>query len=288
MVPLKAIADAIRDTCYEVDRTVAGLPEEDAVAWARANAIRHAHTIRAMLAHAARAGKRELRVLNASGLSCGHQDFSIVRYFRDHAGIALRWTACESPRSPYLPKERFRGYVESLGIALLLTDISAPDGLSGAGHRAYDVVLFTEIAEHLDHTAFLRALGGIREALREDGMLVLTTPNLVSLANRARILSGNGDGPYFGDGNRNREEGLYGHVVNYDARRLGRLLRDAGLRVDGARTFNSYFRRPFSREPLKWLCFLFLDAAARIGKNAGGTLFLTASRGEILPIPLGF
>ncbi len=285
---MRALEDIAKDlyaVCYDVDRNITGHPDEDAAAWARANSARHAHTVRAILAHARTTGRKEIKVLNASGMSCGHQDFSIVDYIRRRTDIALDWTAFESPKSRYPAHEVFHNYMKRLGIFVELSDFSKPGAMYGEGRAVYDVVVFTEIAEHLDHTTLLRALAGMREMMKDDGTIVLTTPNLVSLVNRIRVLSGNGDGPYFGDGELNRERGLYGHVAIYDARRMTRLLRDAGCAVREVHTFNSYFCRPFRRAPRAWAAVRMIGAATRLIANAGGTLFITAGKGEPVPIP---
>jgi hypothetical protein len=131
----------------------------------------------------------------------------------------------------------------------------------------------------------LHALTALHKILREDGVLLLTTPNMVSLPNRLRVLRGNGDGPYFGDGQANREVGLYGHIALYDARRMGRLLRDAGFRVLGTRTFNSYFLKSFRVAPMKWFAGKALDLLTRMIPNGGGTLLVVAGKGDRRPVP---
>lgn len=282
---LSSIARELRAVCFDVDRNITGHPGEVAAAWARVNARRHAHTVRAILRHARLAAKTEISVLNASGLSCGHQDFSIVDFLRRRTGLAVRWVACESPNSPYLSDERFRRYVESLGIRLVFSDFSGGGLALGKECGPFDVVIFTEIAEHLDHSTLLRMFRDLRANLRDDGVLVVTTPNLASLANRFRLLLGNGDGPYFGDGMANLERGLYGHVVLYDARRLCRLARDAGYLVRSAYTFNSYFHGSFRRDPSGWLGAALAGVLSRLAGSGGGTVFLLAGKGERVPIP---
>ncbi|HKO99192.1 MAG TPA: glycosyltransferase [Pyrinomonadaceae bacterium] len=90
---------------------------------------------------------------------------------------------------------------------------------------SFDVVLFCEIIEHLLSDP-VQALTEIRRVLRPGGTLVLTTPNVVRLANVQKIIDGeniydpySGYGPY---GRHNRE---------YTAQDLVRLLSANGFTV---------------------------------------------------------
>ncbi len=76
------IARHLYPICYDVDKCITGLSEEDAQIWARANSVRHAHTVRAILSQIEGTMDGPIRILNASGLSCGHQDFSICDYLK--------------------------------------------------------------------------------------------------------------------------------------------------------------------------------------------------------------
>jgi SAM-dependent methyltransferase len=90
----------------------------------------------------------------------------------------------------------------------------------------FDVVFFCEILEHLLHDP-LAVLGEIKRVLRPGGTLILTTPNVNRLENRARMLAGvniydpySGHGPY---GRHNRE---------YNQEEIETLLRHTGFTVD--------------------------------------------------------
>jgi SAM-dependent methyltransferase len=282
---IRRIAKELYPVCFEVDRAIGEHPPEMASAFARANAMRHAHTVQVLLDQSERRGTGSIRVINASGLSVGHQDFSIVEYIRNRTGISVDWTAFESPRCPYMGHTEYRERADRLGIRIILSDFSQSDRPYGDEEDAYDVGIFTEVAEHLDHSVLLHALKALHKILREDGVLLLTTPNMVSLPNRLRVLRGNGDGPYFGDGQANLEAGLYGHISLYDARRMERLLRDTGFRVLGTRTFNSYFLKSFRVAPMEWLAGKALDLLARMVPNGGGTLLVVAGKGDRRPVP---
>lgn len=54
----------------------------------------------------------------------------------------------------------------------------------------FDCVLFTEVLEHLSNSKVEHALSEIRRVLKKRGVLILSTPNLVSLENRILLLLG--------------------------------------------------------------------------------------------------
>ena len=274
-VMIKDITTSLYDTCYAVEAEVVGHGPALSRFWARANARRHAHTARAILEHAAAGGLKALRVLNASGLSCGHQDFSISAYLRGK--LDVEWVVFESPRSPYFARPRFQEMLRGLPIRCELADFAA--GAPTLGTGAYDVVLCTEIAEHLELGPFLQLLAAARARLADGGVAIITTPNLAYLVFRLKLLLGNGDLHYWGDGAANLTAGLWGHVVYYDARRLKRILGDAGLAVVRHYTFDYGALQPT-------VATFVARRLASIIPDAGQTLFVVAAKGPVAEIPL--
>ncbi len=263
----RQIARELYDICYRVEREIVGQGTKMSRFWAKANSLRHAHTVKAILDYAVARELTELKILNASGLSSGHQDFSICNYLRKRYNVD--WIAFESPHGPYLASPIFNEMVNELFINCELSDLTDAKQLFGYGF--YDVILFTEIAEHLDHPTLLRSLLGVRERLKEDGIIIVTTPNLAYLTNRIKLLLGNGDLHYWGDGTENLSQGLWGHIVYYDLNRLRRLLSDTGLSVVKSYSFNYGNLEP--------TLFIFLSSLiSLVVKNAKQTLFLVAAK----------
>ena len=224
------ISRRVYSCCYDVEKNIVGHNDKDAALWAKANSIRHAHIIRAIGDYAALSGDRELRILNSSGIGPGHQDFSVVDFLRANKELVFSWEVLESPHSPYLGKDHFKNYIDKLKIKLTLGDFRRIEDFS-VREGFYDVVLLTEIIEHLDHSVFLRLLGFISRTLKQGGIMIVTTPNLLSMLNRIRIFFGKGDGPYWGDGMKDLENNIYGHIVNYSIDRLNRIFRESGFSV---------------------------------------------------------
>ena len=271
----QAIASELRGACLEIEEKVVGWKDRQiSEEWAIANSLRHAHTIRSILRHVEQRGLKSVRILNASGLACGHQDVSIVGYLRDK--VSVHWTVFESPTSPYLSNDTLKKKITELNIQLNLCDFATAEELYG--HEDYDIVLFTEVAEHLEHGALLRALKSIEARLAVGGMLILTTPNLASIGSRWSLLKGNGDLGYWGDGQANCEKRLWGHIVYYDLRRLARILSDAGLSISGSFTF---WYKPDCKNVKTTLMYLF----SFVVPNSKQTLFIEASKASATPIP---
>ena len=101
----------------------------------------------------------------------------------------------ESPQSKYLKNDLFNSYISNLKIKLELVDFKYANGenFKEEWNEYFDIIIFTEIAEHLDHSTLIKSLITIRSKLKNSGILIVTTPNLVSISNRIRFLCGNGD-----------------------------------------------------------------------------------------------
>jgi len=74
---------------------------------------------------------------------------------------------------------------EEMGFHAEIRDIAKP--LTGV-ERQYDVICFFEVLEHIADTD--QAMRNIQSLLRDDGLLVMSTPNLASWYNRLFLLFG--------------------------------------------------------------------------------------------------
>lgn len=279
MKTLKSIANSIYEICFDTDRHIAGHSEINSALWAKANSIRHAHTIRAILDYVDENNKKNIKILNASGMGCGHQDFSIVSFLRKNTRINIEWVAFDSPNSWFVTTNLFKKYLKDLRIKLEFSDFSKTLKPYGEGEEIYDIVIFTEIAQQIDHSTLLTSLIDIRKKMKKDGILIIETPNLVELKNRIRILFGNGDGPYWSDTPKTTKDrnGFYGHIVSYDMNRFRRLLHDLGYKIDNSYTF-AYGHGPSDRFFAKRLVNSVLDFIAVFIKNSQSTLFIVATK----------
>ncbi len=223
------IRKEIYEICYLVENQIVG--QEDLALcdwWAKKNAFRHALTINSILDYLKSEKLQTVRIFNMSGLSCGHQDFSICHYL-SMLNIPFDYSVLEHPNSPYLKNPVFQRKVDDLNINVIdgdLRDLRSTEIKGKVGEP--DIILFTEIAEHLEHSILLHSLSVINELLADEGYLILTTPNLDCFQNRIKHLLGR-EIDYWGDGMVNLEQQLFGHIVYYNLPRLRRLLQDVGL-----------------------------------------------------------
>lgn len=276
---IKSIAKKLFPLCFIVDKDIVKLPYKTAKFWAESNSIRHALTVKEILSYAQKNNKKQLNILNASGINCGHQDFCIVDYLNKYTNLGVCWTVFDSANNKYLGGKEFKEMINSLNIDLKLTDFKNEDDLYGDKNEIYDVIIFTEIAEHLEHSTLLRCLKSIRAKLKNDGIIILTTPNLLSLANRIRFIFGDGDSSYYGDGNLNLAAGLYGHIVLYDIKRLKRLLADCGLHPLSAYTFNDNYGCE-KRHICKRFLIGLLEFSTNFIKNSKRRIIIIAKKSE--------
>jgi len=222
-----------------------------------------------------------LRVLNASGVQNGHQEaafFAANQVMGWTHGRVLDWTSLEHPDAEAFANPVLRGRLESLGVQLLPHDFASARTLPDS--TAFDVVLFTEIAEHLDHHALVNTLAALSGAIRPHGLILITTPNAANLAQRVKFAVHGRLDLYFGDGQANLQRGMWGHITAFDWQRLARLCTDAGLIPLAFRT------RDY--EPLSWRTprRSARSLIARALPFAGTYLELVAAKGQRDPIPM--
>jgi hypothetical protein len=238
MLNINEISHELYDICYEVENKIVGQKDLKICDWwGKKNAFRHALTIQSIIDFVISDKKQNVRIFNMSGLSCGHQDFCICYYLR-RQGIDFKYYALEHPNSPYLSNPEFLKKVSDFDINIIhgiLGDID--NNTIKTNYESPDIILFTEIVEHLDHSTFLHSLQILAEVLSDDGYVILTTPNLDSFDNRIKHLLGK-EIDYWGDGIDNLKKGLFGHIAYYNIPRLRRLLADVGFEVYKSSTVN--------------------------------------------------
>ena len=127
-----------------------------------------------------------------------------------------------------LDPERCRWLIERHGLDVRPCDIERQPLPFAEG--AFRHVLFAETLEHL-RVDPLFALSEINRVLEQGGTLLLTTPNFYSAQNIARFLLGRGITDAYEEYSKLRRIGHMGHVREYTARELHRLLRASGFEV---------------------------------------------------------
>ncbi|MDD2707045.1 MAG: methyltransferase domain-containing protein [Verrucomicrobiae bacterium] len=217
------------DLASEADRRIGGVSGE----WGLIHGRRLDMIVERVLSVGREKKDGSVRILNASGMSKGQFDFPLLTCLRHCLeGGEISWTAVEHPESSYLKNPCFQEQVKNLGIEVKCFDLNrAGPACPILDGRQYDVVLLTEILEHLDYTTAVRWIAALREIVAPNGILIITTPNLCRISNRIRMLFGRDELGYFGDGWNEVRQGLLGHVVYWGVDRLERLLDEIGFEV---------------------------------------------------------
>src|SRR3989339_843382 len=129
---------------------------------------------------------KKVKILNASGLGSGDHDFSIVKYLKS-INLSFEWDVYDSSENPYLKKSALEKSIQDLDINLIYFDYTKT---MNNDNKRYDIILFTEIAEHLDHSTLLNALNYLNEKLKDEGKLIVTSPNALWFLARINNLFG--------------------------------------------------------------------------------------------------
>lgn len=245
-------------------------------------------------------------ILNLSGLGSGSIDFPLARHLKQ-AGHDIQYFALDHPDSPFMEKEEFLLDTQNCGINLIRGDLKSETAESllqhmNTGGKA-DYIVFTEIAEHLEHSVLLNSFQLISQVLSGHGRLLISTPNLASAVNRARLLIG-ADLDYWGDGIANMQRNVYGHIAYYNVNRLRRLLSDTGLDTIRANTFSYPWNKAnpnLSAPPKRNISATIIRALINLGerlwrfpktammlRTLGETIELEAKLGPVKPTPFEF
>ena len=234
----KRIAKEIFPLCFDVETNIVKGNQQNSLYWAKSNSFRNSITISNILSHIKSNSLNNLSILNFSGIAAGQVDFPIMEYLRTKATQDIYWASTESPQSSYLENEYFKSKMEELKIDLKIIDFRFLSSLNGIFNSKFDIILFTEIAEHLDYSTLLNTLKSLSILLNDNGICIITTPNLLSLGYRIKMLMGSTRNMFWGDGLANLHNGLFGHITYYEIDRLKRILGEVNLEVIKSFTFD--------------------------------------------------
>ena len=142
-----------------------------------------------------------------------------------HAFPQATIAGVEHPGRAYVFAPTYRKALEAARVVFATTDLVV-DGLPFRA-RTFDAVVFAEVIEHLPPSAVPDVLAEIGRVLMDDGVLVLTTPNLTSWTNRELVLRGHS--PH--QSPLRAIDGTYAHLRLYTMAELTELCEAVGFRV---------------------------------------------------------
>lgn len=253
--------------------------------WNLSHGPRLYYVLKAILKYVEERKPDHLSVLNMSGLNEGKPDpvlFDLLTMNYDRGNVS--WSVVDHPESLTFTDPIVRQWTEERGIRCIPRDhrqrVELPD------MPPADIVLCTEIIEHLDYSDMIALMRSCRAALKPGGILICTTPNILFLGYRVLFALGRWDSLHHNDEPDRVAQGLTGHTIYYDAKRLTRLLKLLNYSDIAATTFNtghgpSQYRNLFTRTAA-----ITLFALSHIIPSSRQVLLVVASK-PILAEPNG-
>jgi len=254
-----------------------GTLTEDDRAWNLCHGPRNYHILGAILKYLETQKPESLTILNMSGMNEGKPDpvlFDLLASHYDRANIS--WAVIDHPESLTFTDPHVREWTEERGIRCIPHDHrkqSSPPDTPPA-----DIVLCTEIIEHLDYSDMIALMRSCRAALKPGGLLLCTTPNVLFLGYRVVFALGHWDSLHHNDTPAHVDRGMTGHTIYYDAKRLTRLLRLLDFTDIEASTFNTGHGPGEFKNVLTRAAAIGVRALSHLVPNSGQVLLVLAHR----------
>jgi 2-polyprenyl-3-methyl-5-hydroxy-6-metoxy-1,4-benzoquinol methylase len=140
-------------------------------------------------------------------------------------------------------------WAQELGVRFV--EIEKMDLLPFA-QKFFDVIIFTEVIEHLRDKHPVNVLKMLGRHLKDDGRMVISTPNAASISKVALLMAGRSvyypvDGFY-------DKSNDWTHIREYTKKELFEILRKSGLKVDSFRYMEcGFYTDSFSHKLAHWL-----------------------------------
>jgi SAM-dependent methyltransferase len=254
-----------------------GILTEDDRTWNLCHGPRNYHILTAILRYVEERNPDYLTVLNMSGMNEGKPDpvlFDLVTANYDRTKIS--WSVIDHPESLTFTDPNVRQWTEERDIHCIPHDHHKDTGPPNTPPA--DIVLCTEIIEHLDYSDMIALMRSCRAALKPGGLLICTTPNVLFLGYRVVFALGRWDSLHHNDTPAHVDQGLTGHTIYYDAKRLSRLLRLLDYADIESTTFNTGHGPGEYRNLLTRTAAIALRALSHVIPNSGQVLLVLAYR----------
>lgn len=224
---------------------------------------------------------RDPQKANCRGLEVGCGQGALVQSF-SRIFRPVSWCALEHPDRQYLKLDSFRESFRQSGIRLETCDLLSepipfPD-------EYFDVVVFSEIVEHLPVLSIRSILKELRRILKPGGQLAISTPNQASLSNRLRFLKGHSlfslpvEVSY--------ASGTFGHIRLYTLKELREILVSNGFSIARDLGVNCYLdsfeHKSPARHVLHSLIAVSAEALRLVSPEVSDALFIVGKK-SVLP-----
>lgn len=273
---MSSIFDFTINAYNKMDGELFGTLSRDAKNWNVSGGHRVQNMFDTVVAYIEKRKLDKINILNMSGLLHGKPDpvlydLLVQRFPR----LETTWTVIDHPESATMRDATIRRWVDQRGIRTVAQDFRA-EGTVPEGRA--DVVICTEILEHLDYSNTIRLLRNCRAALRPGGMVLLTTPNATYVLHRIMFALGQWDFLHHMDSPEDVDRGLLGHIMYYDGKRLSRLLASLDFTAIRGTTFNAGHGPGEYRNILTRFSAMALRLASKVLPQSGQVLLVTAER----------
>lgn len=220
---------------------------------------------------------RDPQMADCRGLEVGCGQGALVQSF-SRIFRAVSWCALEHPDRQYLRLDSFRESFRQSGIRLETCDLlSEPVPFAD---EYFDVVVFSEIIEHLPVLSIRTILKELRRILKPGGLLAISTPNQASLSNRLRFLKGHSlfslpvEVSY--------ARGTFGHIRLYTLKELREILALSGFSVAREFCLNCYLfsssRNTAARRLLSGLVAVGAEVLRLVSPEISDALFIIGKK----------
>jgi SAM-dependent methyltransferase len=277
LLPRSYVVDHTTKAYNAMDAERDGKLDKDDREWNIGHGHRNFFVLSEIIRYADSRKVSSLNLLNLSGMNEGKPDpvlFDLLKRGRPHLNV--NWSIVDHPKSLTFTDLCIGRWVAERGFERIVHDHR--NGPPPVPEATADIVLCTEILEHLDYSIGIALLRSAEKALRPGGQLIITTPNAVYLGHRILFVFGKWDFLHYQDEPKHVDQGVTGHTIYYDGQRLSRLLRNLNFVNVKVTTFNAghgpgEFRNVFTRSAA-----IILRAASRFVPHSGQVLLASAER----------
>ena len=203
------------------------------------------------------------KLLNIGGLWIGQQDLCLRTVNKD-----IKWYVNEHPDLKcYYNNTYLKSEFKKLDINIIFNDLGSKK--TNIPLNYFNIILFTEIIEHLPINTLAKAIEHICSAIKRNGFLIISTPNLVSCEYRLLFLLGRDD-MYWGKTKQGIDNGFFGHINYWHYKTLEKLINDYSFNTVAIYGFNKHVH---SKEISDRTLSMISDILSCINSNFSNTIF---------------
>lgn len=247
-------------------------PTPETQYWAEISSKRFSLTIDKILEYSE--NKQSIKILNASGFGSWDHDLTIVTYLKS-IEFPFEWYVYDSPNNPYLEDSNLKEKIDNLDININYLDLN--NVKEWFDNNQYDIILFTEIVEHLDHSTLLKTLNFLNSRLENDWKLIITTPSSFWFPSRVANLFWKEWSEFYGEWNLNLEKWVYWHITYFNPIRLQRIVEDCWFNTLELFTFD-WIPAWDNNGILSTIYEFIINIITSIVKNSKWSIFLSITK----------